>query len=427
MTEPLIRDIPSIKKNLEDVENLRALKRAMPLLRPILRLLKADTDKIDEAFANFDELEQIAEELANIPDCFNDLFSERGWIIYDLMNLEVAKAAIEKAEAGDIDGAEADLVDYYDAETVTGKLRTMIGLEAFRPRMRLAEKALDDYRNERYHACIPVVLALLDGLVNELYEKRRGFFAEDVNLEAWDSIAAHSKGLNVLTDIFKKGRRKTITEQITIPYRNGILHGMDLGYDNKMVAAKTWAALFAARDWAIRAERGLLEAPPEEPQKTWGEIIQQIRDVAEEKERLEAWRPRFIQPGVDLPTAGDPDCFESGTPERRLVEYLTYWKSNNYGYMAKCLSPSLWGPVSKLAGRLREKYGAKHLETFEFTEVSDDSAAVTKIQTNLVYEEDGKEVEKSVRFRMIYEDSDGLPAVRGKPEGTWIVVDWNTV
>ena len=35
--------------------------------------------------------------MAMIPDRFNDLFAPRGWIIYELMNLEVAKDAIEKA------------------------------------------------------------------------------------------------------------------------------------------------------------------------------------------------------------------------------------------------------------------------------------------------------------------------------------------
>jgi hypothetical protein len=75
------------------------------------------------------------------------------------------------------------------------------------------------------------------------------------------------------------------------------------------------------------------------------------------------------------------------------------------------------------AGRLRDRYGAKDLETFEFTEINDDSAAVTKTQTELVYEQAGREVQKSVTFRTIYEDQEGLPAVRGKPGGIWIVMD----
>src|SRR6185437_15691335 len=99
-------------------------------------------------------------------------------IMYDQMNVSVAKGAMAKAEACDMEGAEALLVDYYNLENVQWQLLTMRGVEAFRPRMALAEMALTDYEEGRYHACIPVVLALLDGLVNELHEKRRGFFSD---------------------------------------------------------------------------------------------------------------------------------------------------------------------------------------------------------------------------------------------------------
>jgi hypothetical protein len=163
MSEPLISDIPQIKKNLEQVEGVKSLKAAMPFLCPVLKLFGVDVGQMEEALGGTHELERMAEELASIPDSFNDLFTARGWIIYDFMNVEVAKAAIKKAESGDIDGAEADLVDYYSPETVEWNLRTLMGLDAFRLRMPLAEKALDDYREERYHACVPVVLALMDG------------------------------------------------------------------------------------------------------------------------------------------------------------------------------------------------------------------------------------------------------------------------
>jgi hypothetical protein len=424
MDEPLIRDIPSIKKNVEGIRNITTLKRAMPFLRPFLKLLGADVGQIDDALANADELSHQAEELATIPDRFNDLFAPRGWIIYDLMNLEVAKAVIQKAESGDLDGAEVDLVNYYSVETVRWQLRTMNAITAFRPRMPLAQKALTDYEEERYHACVPVVLALLDGLVNELHEKRRGFFAEEVDLTAWDSIAAHSRGLNVLTGILQKGRYKTTTEQITIPYRHGIMHGIDLGYDNKIVAAKTWAALFATRDWALKAERGLLTAPPEEPQKTWADIFHQLRENATDKERLQQWKPRNIKVSVDTPITGEPDSFDDGTPEKKLAEYLTFWKLSNYGYMAKCLSPKLGPPVKRAPAYVREVFESKNLKSFAFTEISDDAAAVTEIQTDLVFEEYGREVKKSVRFRLVNMDSEGNPAVRGKTGSDWAVVNW---
>lgn len=231
-----IRDIPKLRSLIEQAEQFRSLRAVYPALRPLLRLMRVDTARIEGALARAEELAQETDEMATIPDRFDDLFAHKGWIMYELMSLDVAKAAIDKADAGDLEGAERLLVDYYDSDTVRWQLRTMVAVEAFRPRMRLAEKALLDFEEGRYHACTPVVLALMDGLVSELHERQRGFFAEGADLQAWDSLAAHSKGLNQLSAIFRKGRRKVVADPIEIPYRHGIMHGFDLGYDNRMVA-----------------------------------------------------------------------------------------------------------------------------------------------------------------------------------------------
>ena len=424
MEEARISDIPSFKKGLEEARNFATFKRAMPFLRPIFKLLGVDVVKMDDAFANIDDLVKQVEDLASIPDRFNDLFSARGWIIYESMNLTVAKAAIEKAEAGYVDEAETDLVNHYDAETVKFQLMRMKAVKTFRPRMALAKKALTDYEEERYHACVPVILALLDGLVNELHDKRRGFFAQEVDLSAWDSIAGHNRGLNELSKIFKKGRQKTFTEQISIPYRNGIMHGMDLGYDNKVVAAKTWAALFAVREWALKAERGSLEEQPEEPQLTWRDSLQQFQEIEKDKERLKRWQKREITIGVDVSNTGEPDVFEEGTPERKLAEFLMFWKAKNYGHMARCLNSTFGARAKKNPGEVRAVFGQAVLKYFSFTEISDDAAAVTEISTNLIYEKNEEEKNKTVRYRLIYSDEEGKPQVRDKPGGQWGIINW---
>jgi hypothetical protein len=426
--EPQIRDIPTIKKPLRDLEDLKNIKDTMPLLNPLLKQLGVDTDKIDKELDKILELETSAEEIASIPDRFNNLFAKRGWIIYDFMNYEVAKEVVKKAEAGDIDGAEKDLVDYYDPEKVKWNLNQMKHVEAFRPRWRLAQKALIDYREERYHACVPVVLALLDGMINELHEKgrgsKKGFFAEGVNLEAWDSISAHNKGLEALANIFRTGRKKTTTEKITIPYRNGILHGMDLGYDNKMVAAKTWAALFATRDWAMKAEKGLLDPPTPEKESTMGELMEKIHKVDMEKAQLKAWKPRVLNIGQDVPPTGGPEAFESRTPELKLAEFLYYWRKHDYGHMAECVSPAPGNNAKSMPARVRELYDSKHLKSFEYTTISDDAPAITVIQAKLIYEEHEKEVEKFVQFRMINKDAKGKTAVHGSPGSNWEILNW---
>lgn len=52
-----------------------------------------------------------ADKLTLLPDRFNDAFGYRGWIISGAMNFELATACVVKAEGGDVDGAEPDLID----------------------------------------------------------------------------------------------------------------------------------------------------------------------------------------------------------------------------------------------------------------------------------------------------------------------------
>ena len=427
MADLLIQDIPSLKMTLEDAKNIKAFKQAMPFLRPLLKLLKIDVAQIDEALLPVDDLEKMAHDIATIPDRFNDIFAERGWIIHERMSLDVAKAAVEKAEANDIDGSEQDLVAYYNNDHVAFSLRTMTAVKEFRPRMRLAEKALIDYQEERYHACVPVVLALLDGMVNELSEERLGFFAKDTKLEAWDSIAAHSKGLDALTRIFQKSRQKTVVDKITIPYRHGILHGRDLGYDNRLVAAKCWAALFAAREWALKAERGQLAAPPEKQKTTWGDRFQQIRKTQRKKELLGKWQPRNIHIGIDVPVTGTVDAYSDGTPERRITEYLQHWIRRNYGFMARCVPPDKSVHANAMPAILRRRFEGIKLQDFAICNITDIAAAVTEIEINLILEQSASPTEQVVKFRLIHQNLEGIPIVRGEPEGEWVVYNWDNI
>lgn len=338
-------------------------------------MLGVDTDRIEETLEDTDleELRQQAHELAKIPDQFNDHFASEGWIMYDSMDFNVAKTAIEKAEAGDMDAAERVLVEYYSPDTVERKLQTMYMVETFRPRMELAEKALDDYETGRYHACIPVVLLLMDGLVQQIHLNVHGeessMFSDNADLTAWDSIAAHSKGLEQLVEHLRKGRKTTRTEEITLPYRHGILHGMDLGYDNEIVAAKCWAALFAVREWAIKAENDELSPPPEEPEPTVTKILEQEQQIQKIRKQGEDWEPRDIKVGQDVPATGKPEDFGEGTPERGLVEFLYWWKKGNYGYMAEAQRTYDGKPEDP--GLISDQFEHLDLHSFELIEIED--------------------------------------------------------
>ena len=422
-----IRDIPKIKSLLEEAKMFKLFKTVFPALKPFLRLVGVDTSSIEDALERVDELAEQIDEMAMIPDRFNDLFGPRGWIIYELMNLEVAKDAIEKAEAGDLEGAEDGLLDYFNVDTVKWQLRTMYAVEAFRPRMDLAEKALLDYEEGRYHACTPVVLAQIDGLVSELHDKQRGFFSDAADLEAWDSLAAHSKGLDQLSAIFRKGRRKTTTEPIDIPYRHGIMHGRDLGYDNKIVACKTWAALFAVREWAIKAERSMLEAPPKEPEKSWKEIISDIAYHIGEKKRWEDWNPRELQV-EEIPADANGSDLEEGAPERVLAEYLHWWKEANYGYMSNYI-PYLFDKHKEkpVPAEIRELYHGKRLISYRFVSFDHSIAGMADIGVQLQIEAEGEIRDQLTAFRLVCEDEKGQMVAHGNPAGKWVVMNWNAI
>jgi hypothetical protein len=421
-----IQDIPSYRKLLEETQGISALSAALPVLRPELRRAGFNVDAIEAALVGAGDLARQVEEFTAVADRFNDLFAGRGWIMYADMGLEVAREAIALGEAGDLDGAERRLVAYYTPEAVRWKLRRMGGVRAFRPRERLADKALEDYAAGRYHACVPVVLALLDGMVSELHAERRGFFAGDVDLTAWDSVAGHERGLNTLVALMQKGRRKTTTEPIPVPYRHGILHGMDLGYDTPLVAAKTWAALFATREWAKKAESGELDAPPPDTPPSWDELLARHREHEEYWRQLEAWRPRDVLVGRDVPSTGAPEEYPGGTPERALVEFLIHWTRRNYGEMAP-RSMLAATPPGKRPLRLRQEYERTPLRRFALKRVRDDSPGVTVIDVALDCEQGGEEVTWRHSARMAYVDERDDLLLPGQPGGRWCLMNWATL
>jgi hypothetical protein len=426
MDEPnLIRDIPRHREAIEQARGLQSLRSAMPILRPVLKLFKVDTESMDESFGKIDDLVRRMDELVAMPDRFNEFFAQTGWIAYDDLNVDVAKAAVEAAENGDFDGAEQLLVAHYNHDQVRMQLRRMHGVEAFRPRMRLAELALEDYAAGRYHACIPVVFALLDGMVNEVGKQNRGFFAEGADLTAWDSIAGHSKGLKVLAEIFSESRKKTRADTITIPYRNGILHGMDLGYDNVIVAAKVWAALFAAGEWATKVQTGMRQPRPPEPKPGFVDTVKQYSSLQQTKRRLKEWKPRPVRNAEDIPS-NEPDGFEDGTPERLLAEFLTYWRDRNYGFMANCISMVRRATdPRRQPAEVRQVYEGKELISFNFTEIEDTAAAATEITVDLVVRSQGREAQTETKFRILCEDVEGETAIRGVAGSRWTIMNWD--
>jgi len=421
-----IKNIYSFLEMEDQIEGIKDLKKIFKLAS----YFGFDNENFNEEFEKVDELKKQFKKLRELPDNFNEHFAEDGWIAYESLNMEIMQEAVSLANEEKAQEAQRLLVDYYNKENIEFFLTRLNGIEEFKPRMELLYKALDDYIEERYHSCIPIVLMMIDGFVNDI--KQKGFFASGIDMSVWDTIAAHDSGLNILTKIFGESRKKTIDNKITVPYRNGILHGWDLGYDNKIVAAKTWAALFAISDWARAIKNGKNEEQKEYKSPTFSEGLEMLKkglkkheEVRREKQLINEWKPRNIEINNDIPADGNSSEYKSGTPEKTIIKFLEFWQEKNYGNMAKLttkLVANNKNTIGKKAGEIRKHLDSKKLIKYELTSIDDEAPAITEVSTKLTYKEHNEIKTIEWEFRLIYEGKDKRSLVRGAEKGKWKVL-----
>lgn len=275
---------------------------------------------------------------------------------------------------------------------------------------------------------------IIDGGVNDI-DKNKGFFTETTDLTAWDSIAAHSTGLSKLRDILNKGRNRTNTEEIFLPYRNGILHGRDLSYANKFVSAKCWLTLIAINDWAKALNKDK-ENPPKESKnlsfkESLSELKQTFSDYSQHQAKMkeirkchDTWQKREIIINQDIPSNGSLSDYQNFTPEKDAVQFLKNWKTRNYGGIAKQINYFKKDVnIGQEAGRIRKIFDKKNLKWFEITSVKDCAPAITEIMIVVKYEFEQEEFETEIKLRMIYQNENDENLVFGQEGGQWKFID----
>jgi len=381
---------------------------------PVLSAMGLFKGNVADLRAQVRDLRAQQEDFIHLPDRFNSHFAERGWVAYESLNMDLMRKAVELADHGNMDAAEAELVSHYDEETLDFKLRWLRGLPCFEPRMDLLSLAKVDYLEGRYHASVPVVLAMIDGAANDLGHV--GFFAEGAQLQAENSIAGHVSGIECLARTFGKTRRKTNADPLPVPYRNGILHGVDLGYARQDIAAKCWAALFAVADWARARETPY--KPREE--KTFRQALRQRAETQKMKKQLNDWRPRTGTIPADAPIAASADC-PQGTPEHAAAHFLEGWRTRNFGKMAALLERRKGMSRNAAAGEIRKDYDGFSLIEYRLMSVQDDAAAISVIDVEADVKTCEEVVTTKFQLRMIFKGEDDRPAVRGG-SGQWFIV-----
>lgn len=425
-----IEDNPSFQEFGKNIKGAKTIKQMASFLAPFSKKAK----NISNSLEGIDDLEKQFNELSKSPDLFNQYFSELGWIAHESMNQDLLLECIELAKKDEIQLAEEKLADYYTSDNLKWLSRQLKGTPEFQKRYELIRLAYEDTINKRFHSSVPLVLMIVDGGVNDI-DKNKGFFTQTTDLTAWDSIAAHSTGLSKLRDILNKGRNQTNTDEIFLPYRNGILHGRDLSYANKFVAAKCWLTLIAINDWA-KALKKNKENPPKEPKNlslkdSISELNQTVLDYRKHQEKmnetnkhLNNWKKRTIVINQDIPSNGNVSDYKDFTPEKDAVQFLINWKQKNYGGIAKQISYfKKEVNIGKEAGRVRKVFDKKHLKEFEITSIEDCTPAITEVMVNIKYEFEQRNFETEIKLRMIYQNENGANLVFGQEGGQWKFID----
>ena len=426
-----IENIPSYSKLRKDIEGADSLRKFVKFLS-VFGIKDKELNKTLDEIPDFKK--QIIH-LSTLPDRFNNHFAKNGWIAHESMNSDLMERAVELAESGEIEDANQELVNYYCSGEIEWLLMHFKGFPEFSKRLDFIKLAYKDTIDKKFYSSIPTLLMVIDGSVNDI-DKNKGFFTESTDLTAWDSIAAHSSGLSVIRNVFNSARKKTTTEPIDMPYRNGILHGRDLGFANEVVAAKCWATLIAIKDWAQAVKEGKKVAPEPEKKLSFKENLVELkksldnyaetkRRSAEVSSKVEKWKPRQVNIGVDIPKSGDVSDYADYYPEKEAILFATFWQKKNYGKIVGQINrfSSREISIGKEAKRIRELLDDKKLIKYEISKIDDKSPAISEITLDVDYYYNNETVSKSITLRFICEGNNGVISIIGDKNCTWRFID----
>jgi hypothetical protein len=375
-------------------------------------------EKISEMKRKILVLEADMNYLSNLHKRFNSIFSSRGWITYDSISTDLMKQAITIFDSSGIDKAEELLLEYYKPVNLRRMLVRLKVCPELINRYKFIEYAFNDYNEGRYYSVVPLLFMVIDGTVNDVVGT--GFHSDRTNLDVWDAITCANEGINKISEIFRKGRRKTTKEIIDLPYRNGILHGIDLGFDNYKVAAKCWHFLFIIRDWILSKKSEVTRKArfmEENRIPTFEELAEKLSSIEETKSAQKEWQSREItKEYLDYLNIKKPA--DKTQPECVAIEFLSLWISKNYGFMAKLYSKHFHPDLNKKIIEVREEFEPYPIDSFKILNIVDKSPRISEIGIEV---KTGSDI-LNYTFRLLYEDNKNMAKPRNLLGGNWKIL-----
>jgi hypothetical protein len=208
------------------------------------------------------------------------ILASNGWAPSGIMPSSAVRSSLEVYRAtADIEAAERAFLEGWDQV-----VQYQIGLNTVktlgagwpplqdisRARWKLLAAALDFHFNSQYVASVPIVLAQIDGIVQDATENKLNFFSKKTSHSRFTdeaTMAGMDEGLASLRRFFVEDAKESgSTGSLS---RHGILHGRELEYDTKINSAKVFALLFSVLEWAQHMTKELVERKRREEEDRW--------------------------------------------------------------------------------------------------------------------------------------------------------------
>lgn len=375
------------------------------------------------------ELENQLENMIIQSKLFTERFSSLGWCSYDSMSFELMERVNTIFDEKGVEEAEQALISYYktDVRHIIHWIKN--SSNAFLIRDSLIQNFFEDHFAERYHASVPLGLIIVDGAVND-FTRSKGFFAEGTAVDAWDCLVGCDENLTRIKEIFNQNRTKTNDEIITLPYRNGIMHGRDLNYANEFVSCKCVALMFAVADWMrMKGNEEERKAIHEKSSESCSQLdsIEQLKENKKIHDEISLWKKQIINVGEDIPINGLPEEYVGYPYLVEVVKMLYAWKNRNYGelsiYLQKLFSSS--ESLGKRAGECRRLFETKYFENFEIVNVEERACALSKVEVKVYWSVNDCRKEAVLTFGCFYENKTNNIAVPWRNNGEWVLIPWD--
>ena len=367
------------------------------------------------------DIEEEVNALVHLPTLFHDAFSEMGWLFSESTSSETATKALEIHSKGDPGEAESLLAADFEGEKLDFIVMRLCYSREFMERKSQLLEAAELTREGRYLAATPLLLIVADGVGADAFGK--SIFAEGVDLRELNSFAGQPDALPMLVREMCRTRRKTSSDKLSFPYRNGIIHGRDLGYGNRLVNAKCWSLLGNIAD--VLKAREKAQSQKSEPQPSLREVLaNSLETHARTKkfdQRLNEWTARPVRDDP-IPLSDEiVSSLDADEPEAAIVELLRAWKARNYGRMGKMTIDHDQRPINHRAGEIRRLLEGVTLIEATITRIEDNAPAVTEITVDLEFRSNDQEFVKTFVFRMICHDRTGGAVIHGDEGAYWLV------